>query len=54
MPKNVQVNITIPREWKYELERNARIMSVEEDRNITFLDLMRSAIKEKFQLTEAP
>lgn len=48
--KNVQINITIPEEWKKQLERLARIYSVEEDRTITFLDLMRQAIGEKFQL----
>lgn len=38
--------------WKLELERLARIYSVEEDRTVTFLDLMRRAIAEKFQLEE--
>lgn len=49
---NVQVNIAIPAEWKSQLENIARIMSVEEGRTITFLDLMRQAVKEKFQLEE--
>lgn len=48
--ENVQINIAIPREWKKELENLARIYSVEEGRTVTFLDLMRRAIKEKFQL----
>ena len=52
MTKNTQVNIAIPQKWKLELERLARIYSVEEDRNVTFLDLMRRAIAEKFQLEE--
>lgn len=52
MTKNTQVNIAIPKKWKLELERLARIYSVEEDRNVTFLDLMRRAIAEKFQLEE--
>lgn len=50
---NTQVNISIPSEWKMQLENIARLESVEEGRTITFLDLMRQAIQEKFQL-EAP
>lgn len=47
---NVQVNISIPSEWKAELENLARIYSVEEGETITFLDLMRRGIQEKYQL----
>ena len=49
---NVQVNISIPSEWKAELENLARIYSVEEGETITFLDLMRRGIHEKYQLGE--
>ena len=49
---NVQVNISIPSEWKAELESLARIYSVEEGETITFLDLMRRGIQEKYQLGE--
>ena len=49
---NVQINISVPVEWKRELENLARIYSVEEGRTVTFLDLMRRGIKEKFQLGE--
>ena len=49
---NVQVNISIPSEWKAELENLARIYSVEEGATITFLDLMRRGIQEKYQLGE--
>lgn len=49
---NVQVNISIPFEWKAELENLARIYSVEEGETITFLDLMRRGIQEKYQLGE--
>ena len=44
---NVQINISIPAEWKTELENLARIYSVEEGKTITFLDLMRRGIQEK-------
>ena len=44
---NVQINISIPMEWKKELENLARIYSVEEDKTITFLDLMRKFNKKK-------
>lgn len=49
---NVQINISIPMEWKKELENFARIYSVEEGKTITFLDLMRRGIQEKYQLGE--
>ena len=49
---NVQINISIPIEWKTQLENLARIYSVEEGKTITFLDLMRRGIKEKYQLGE--
>ena len=52
--KNVQINISIPTEWKTELENLARIYSVEEGKTITFLDLMRRGIQEKYQLGENP
>ena len=49
---NVQINISVPSECKTELENLARIYSVEEGKTITFLDLMRRGIKEKYQLGE--
>lgn len=49
---NVQINISIPLKWKIELENLARIYSVEEGKTITFLDLMRKGIQEKYQLGE--
>ena len=47
---NVQINISIPSKWKTQLENLARIYSVEEGETITFLDLMRRGIQEKYQL----
>ena len=49
---NVQINISVPVEWKREHENLARIYSVEEGKTVTFLDLMRRGIKEKYQLGE--
>ena len=49
---NVRINISIPTGWKTELENLARIYSVEEGKTITFLDLMRRGIQEKYQLGE--
>ena len=49
---NVQINISIPTGWKTELENLARIYSLEEGKTITFLDLMRRGIQEKYQLGE--
>ena len=42
---NIQINISIPSEWKKELENLTRIYSVEEGETITYLDLMRSGIR---------
>ena len=47
---NVQINISIPIEWKTELENLARIYSVEEGETINFLDLMSKGIQEKYKL----
>ena len=49
---NVQINIAIPSEWKKELENLARIYSLVEGKTITFLDLMRRGIQEKYQLKD--
>ena len=49
---NVPINISIPSEWKTQLENLARIYSVEEGETITFLNLMRRGIQEKQQLGE--
>ena len=50
--KSDNVQISIPTGWKTELENLARIYSVEEGKTITFLDLMRRGIQEKYQLGE--
>jgi len=49
---NTQINISIPETWKKELENLARIYSVEEETTLTYLDLIRRAIKEKYELSE--
>ena len=49
---NVQINISILMEWKIELENLARIYSAEEGETITFLDLMRRGVQEKYWLKE--
>ena len=49
---NVQINIAIPATWKNQLENLARIYSVEEGKTVTFLELMRRGIKEKYQLED--
>lgn len=48
--KNVQINISIPENWKDELENLARIYSVEEESTLTYLDLIRRAMQEKYEL----
>ena len=49
---NAQINVSIPKIWKKELENLARIYSVEEETTLTYLDLIRRAIKEKYELNE--
>ena len=46
----VQINISIPAVWKIQLDNLARLYSVERGEDVTFHDLMREAIYEKFQL----
>lgn len=50
--KNTQINISIPEHWRLELENLARIYSVEEEKTLTYLDLIRNAIKEKYNLDD--
>lgn len=49
---NVQINISIPLQWKKELENLARIYSVDEEKTLTYLDLIRRAVKEKYEFQE--
>lgn len=41
----------MPEQWKKELENLARIYSVEEETTLTYLDLIRRAIEEKYELS---
>ena len=52
MTNNVQINIALPQQWKTEMDRLARIYSVDEETTLTYLDLMRRAIQEKYELSE--
>lgn len=49
---NTQINIALPKNWKDELERLARVFSVEEEKTLTYLDLIRQAIREKYDLKD--
>jgi len=49
---NTQINIALPKEWKEEIERLARVFSIEEEITLTYLDLIRRAIKEKYGLED--
>jgi hypothetical protein len=50
---NTQINIALPKDWKEELERIARVFSVEEELSLTYIDLIRRAIKEKYGLEDS-
>ncbi len=47
-----QINVTIPESWKVALEKEARKVSFDRDKTISYLDLIREVIKEKFNLQE--
>jgi len=49
---NTQINIALPKIWREELEKLARIFSVEEEKTLTYLDLIRRAVQEKYNLKE--
>ena len=49
---NIQINIALPKEWKGKLEKLARIFSVEEESTLTYIDLIRRAVKEKYGLED--
>lgn len=51
-PENTQINIAIPTNWKTRLQQLSRIHSAKEDTDLTYLDLIRIAIKEKYLLTD--
>jgi len=44
------INISITKGWKEQLQRLARIQSVEENKTLTYLDLIRRVVKEKYDL----
>lgn len=52
MSETAQVNVALPKTWKERLERLARVFSVEEDKNLSYQDLIRTAVQEKYNLGE--
>ena len=51
MKKDAQVNVAITSEQKLQLERIARVRSVELDENVTILDLLREYIAQILQIS---
>ena len=49
---NTQVNICVPKHWKADLEKLARILSMKEDKTLTYVDLARRALQETYGLKE--
>lgn len=47
-----QINITLPKIWKTELERLARVFSVKEDKTISYQDLIRRSVKKIYKLKD--
>lgn len=52
MLNDKQINLAMPSVWHEQLERIARLASVKEDRTLSHLDLIRRAIKEKYNLPD--
>lgn len=52
MSENLQINMAIPQEWKPQLEQLARLKSVEEEKTLTYLDLIRRAVKKTYKLKD--
>lgn len=48
----MQVNITIPDVWKEKLDRLARKKAFEEDRDVTYLDIIRDAIRTHCEIVD--
>lgn len=48
-----QVNISMPEHWFEQLERLARIQSVQVDKTLSHIDLIRIALKEKYNLQDS-
>jgi hypothetical protein len=47
-PKSIQIQLSIPTAWKRRLARKARSIAYEEDRDFTWRDLIRRALKETY------
>jgi hypothetical protein len=48
---NKQVNISMPRQWYDQLESLSRLYSVQQNKTLSHIDLIRSAIQEKYNLS---
>ena len=48
----MQINITIPKDWQDELLEKARLYSYQENKDISYHDLIRRAIKGAFNLAD--
>jgi len=51
--ENKQINVSMPKTWFEQLERLARLYSVSEDKTLSHLDLIRDAIRDKYNLKDA-
>lgn len=48
----MQVNITIPEDWKIKLDKIARKEAYEKDKDMTYLDIIREAIRIHCEITD--
>lgn len=48
----MQVNITIPDDWKEKLDKIARKEAYEQDKDMTYLDVIREAIRSHCKITD--
>ena len=52
MSRNIQVNISMPTDWREAIDKAARERSVKENRTIPYQDLIREALKEYFKFKD--
>lgn len=47
------ISISVPDEWHDKLTREARLISIKEDKTVTHLDLIRRALIKTYQIDQS-
>ena len=48
----ILINLWVPRKWREAIERQARHVSVERDKTVTYLMLLKECIAKEFGLSD--